>query len=200
MEMDKEKLKKYDTVKWAEVATLLPDRQSYQDLGIGLQKKNYYITLYLPELRDGTPRRILDIGAGTGVFCHVCQELGHETLAVLAANRPNRDSTEGYKRACEYFGVPKIDFTWGTEPADLEDDNFDLVNNQGMMGDNKVEIWHTMLDDMLRVLKPGGTLLLAANHESGTQYANVIADWGNKSNVDLIEYWKKKTIWKWCKK
>jgi len=190
----------YDMEKWAKVATLLPDRESFQNLSLGLMKKNLYIDYYLRELRDGTPRRILDIGAGTGIFCHVCQSLGHETLAILSNVVSKRKSSQGYRTACKFLDVEAIEFTWGTERSNLDDNSFDLVNSQGMIGDNDASVWPVMLDDMLRVLKPGGTLLLAANHESGTKYKDVINNWADIANVELVQCWRKKTIWKWHKK
>ena len=188
-----------DMVEWGKIAELLPDRETFRDPKLSLRKKKRYIDIFLSDLNDGVKRKILDIGAGTGSFCCACQELGHETLAVLLADRPNRPSSKGYKKACAFFGVPSMDFTWGSEPAPLEDNSFDVVNSQGMLGDNTVDKWETILDDMLRVLKPGGILFLAANHESGTKHAKVINNWGKNAGVERIEYWRKQTLWKWKK-
>ncbi len=185
----------HDMKKWSGVAKLLAYRETFRDPEHGLMKKRQYIKKWLPELNDGRPRRILDIGAGTGSFCHACQELGHEALAVLSDRKPDI----GYRKACVYYGVPFIEFTWGSEPVHLEDNSFDVVNSQGMMGDNDAGWWPSMLDDMLRVLKPGGILLLAANHESGTKYAQVVNDWAKDTNTECIEYWRKQTLWKWKK-
>lgn len=186
----------HDMTKWNEVADLLAYGNAYRDPEVELQKKEKYICRWLPELQDGTSRYILDIGAGTGAFCHACQELGHTTLAVLSVWKPDI----GYRKACIYYGVKFIDFTWGTEPAPLEDNSFDVVNSQGMMGDNAPELWPDIFDDMLRVLKPGGILLLAANRESGTQYADIITNWSEEAAVKQIKYHGKQTVWKWIKK
>ena len=187
----------HDMVVWGEIANLLArDRETFSDPEHGLWKKRQYMDRWLPELQDGRPRRVLDIGAGTGSFCHVCQELGHEALAVLSGRKPE----PGYMAACKYYGVSFIEFTWGSEPADLEDDSFDVVNSQGMMGDNDAEVWSFMLDDMLRVLKPGGILLLAANHETGTKHAGTVNDWTKNANVEQLEYHVRQTLWKWHKK
>ncbi len=180
---------------WQKFSGLLADRKSFVDPEYGIAKKRIYIKRWLSELYDKKPRRILDIGAGTGSFCHACQEFGHETLAILSAMRTNT----GYKKACAYYGVTFIEFTWGSEPSPLEDSSFDVVNSQGMMGDNDAEIWPRMLDDMLRVLKPGGVLVLGANHETGNKYSNIVNGWAEKSEVARVTFHKAQTLWKWKK-
>ena len=83
--------------------------------------------------------------------------------------------------------MPSIDFTWGSERANFEDESFDLVNNQGMMGDNDVEIWPVMLDDMFRVLKSGGLLLIAAAVEVTFTVRESLRIKGHSSRVSAIE-------------
>ena len=57
---------------WGQVVPFLPDREGYNNLEIGLEKKKDYIHRYLPELfQDPEHYLILDVGAGTGFFCHV---------------------------------------------------------------------------------------------------------------------------------
>ena len=192
--MDKEKLKE-----WAKIATLLSDKATYQDLLLGIESKKRYLNVYLKELKNGTTKHILDIGAGTGTFCYVCQGLGHTTLANLPCSSLGKKSHTGYRKACEFFDVPVFDFTYGNGPADLGDETFDVVNTQGMIGDLPDESWHPTLDDMLRVLKPGGILLLCPGHVSGVRNTSLVNEWAKSAPVKLIEYWEEKTTWKWKK-
>lgn len=192
--MDKKKLKD-----WAEIAKLLSDKATYQDLALGISSKEAYLDSHLPELRDGTPRYILDIGAGTGMFCYVCLKLGHKTLANLPNNGVNKSSYAGYRKACDLFGVPVLSFTYGSEPSELEDGTFDIVNTQGMIGDLRSEAWHATLDEMLRVVKPGGTLLVCPGYVSGVKNTSLVNEWAKQSKVKLTKFWEDKVTWKWQK-
>ena len=189
----------YDKTAWAEIAKSLSEKLSYQDLGLGLSSKEKYIDKYLPELRDGRRREILDIGAGIGAFCHVCQELGHRAVANLPAHGKGKKSYKGYRDACKFFGVEVLDFTFGDMPSPVSDDSFDVVNSQAMLGQNDFRQWVSILDDMVRICKRGGVILLSMNHESGTEHEQDIDAWANRAGVEILQRWREAVTWKFIK-
>ena len=185
--------------KWNKIAELMQDVPSYRDIKVGSERKEHYIDVFMPELRGGTPRKILDIGAGNGIFCHVCKKLGHEVLANRPSKGPGKPSYRGYREACAFFGVPVFSFTYGEGQADLETNSFDVVCSQGMIGSVSKDLWPSTLDEMLRVVKPGGILLLSPNREGAVENEVLLMEWSKSSKVTLLKHWKKDITWMWKK-
>lgn len=180
---------------WEEIIPLLPDRPGYNNLEIGLRKKQAYIDRHLPEIKTSAyPLRILDIGAGTGFFCKCCKNYGHNAVAVL---RPGRPWTEGYKASCKFLEVSAVLCEWGENPDMFPAGMYHVVNSEGMLGMNPVGRWEALLNEMFRVLRVKGLLMLVVNAGLGLKHQEIIRDWAEESCVLEIEH--KRNVWKWEK-
>lgn len=93
----------------------------------------------------------LDVGCGEGRFCRMLQALGIRTVGV--------DPTEALLARARTVD-PAGDYRVGlAERLDVEDDSFDLVVSYLSLID--IPDLGAALTEMTRVLRPGGTLLIA---------------------------------------
>jgi SAM-dependent methyltransferase len=105
----------------------------------------------LPRALSRSPKKALDVGCGEGRFCRMLKSHGLEvtgidpTPALLAAARV-RDPEGAYLEAA-------------AERLPLDDDSFDLVVSYLSLID--IPEMHAAIAEMVRVLKPGGSLLIA---------------------------------------
>lgn len=106
------------------------------------------------ELFDQPGRKVLDVGCGPGVMVPALMELGCEFWGVDS-------STEMVRQARDNFGtLGKAHFSLGTaESLPFADDVFDAVICMGVI--EFVDDDGCALEEMVRVLKPGGSLIVA---------------------------------------
>lgn len=123
------------------------------------RRKEYAFTMLnaVPELKRGTA---VDIGCGPGDYVEELMKRGFETFAIDI-------STEMLNVCRMRLNIPDIVFQSHFKQADIEnipfnDQTFDVVICVGVLGllttDDKA------LGEILRVLKPGGLLLLAVEN------------------------------------
>lgn len=105
-----------------------------------------YVLEYLPALKD---KRVLDIGCGSGLFCHLAQT--HGTIVT------GMDASDGLIAAARKRNA-RVEFSVGEmERLPFDDETFDLV-----CGFNSFQFAANPLNafaEARRVLKPGGTLV-----------------------------------------
>ena len=105
----------------------------------------------LEQALAGSPARALDVGCGEGRFCRMLQAHGVETAGIdptpaLLAQARARDPDGDYRDG-------------RAEALDFEDDAFDLVVSYLTLID--IPDIRAAIPEMVRVLKPGGRLLIA---------------------------------------
>ncbi|WP_312526833.1 class I SAM-dependent methyltransferase [Paracoccus sp. (in: a-proteobacteria)] len=105
----------------------------------------------LARVRTKPHRNALDVGSGEGRFCRMLQEMGLTTIGVeptqtLRATAQSRDQTGTYVAA-------------RAEDLPFEADQFDLVVSYLTLID--IDDIDAAIPEMARVLKPGGSLLIA---------------------------------------
>ncbi len=105
----------------------------------------------LERVRAAPYVRALDVGCGEGRFCRMLQGLGIATVGLdsterLIAEARRRDPNGDYRVAL-------------AERLPHEDESFDLVVSYLTLID--IDDFRAALQEMVRVLKPGGTLLIA---------------------------------------
>lgn len=105
----------------------------------------------LEQALAGAPRRALDVGCGEGRFCRMLQAHGVETVGIdptpaLLARAQALDPGGAYRDG-------------RAEALDFEDASFDLVVSYLTLID--IPDIRTAIPEMVRVLKPGGRLLIA---------------------------------------
>lgn len=81
-----------------------PRKVTYWDRGRGLIWMAHYLRTMLPEMFDGTPRRVLELGPGSGHFLEYAREAGHEIDGVDCY--PGGEPVKGYKLMAEARGLP----------------------------------------------------------------------------------------------
>ena len=105
-----------------------------------------YVLEYLPALKD---KRVLDIGCGSGLFCHLAQ-----TRDAIVTGM---DASDGLIAAARKRNA-RVEFSVGEmERLPFDDETFDLV-----CGFNSFQFAANPLNafaEARRVLKPGGTLV-----------------------------------------
>ena len=103
-------------------------------------------------------QRVLDVGCGTGYFGGLLAEAVGQSGLVLGIDA----SAEMIAYATRRRGGPNCQFQVGTaESLDLPADQFDVVVSSLFMHHLPADLQPTALSEMRRVLKPGGTLLIA---------------------------------------
>ena len=129
---------------------------------------------YLLVVGDGaTPRKILDIGAGTGYFLSVCRHQGHDVRGLDLAGEPLYD-------ACfDFFDLPRT--VHCVEPHQRlpdPDERLDLVtafmtcfNRYSDERSWGADPWRALLRDIRNRMQPGGQFVIKFNLEAtGNRY------------------------------
>jgi SAM-dependent methyltransferase len=120
----------------------------------GLERRLRLFESLLPELRLSTPADVLDLGCGAGTYVRRLASLGHHVVGLdysipslrraMCAARPR----EGHYLAGDAYGLP------------FRRDTFDLVVSIGVL--QAVTRPEVVIDEMSRVLRPGGALVVEA--------------------------------------
>lgn len=109
----------------------------------------------MPELLDGTRRRVLDVGCGTGGHLAALRWLGHDVAGTDRAGSL-------FRLLNEHLGVKFAEFTIGKDGAlPFASDAFDLVLCLEVLIRRSFtpEIIRAAMTEMGRVVRPGGRLL-----------------------------------------
>lgn len=111
------------------------------------------IVLLLDEIKQG--QRCLDIGCNSGYFTAMIQKHCGNTTGLDFSEIPLQQAQESF---------PEISFIQGSA-VDLpfQDEVFDVTCCFGLL--QVLQDWHQVLDEMHRVLKPGGIALLEFNRK-----------------------------------
>jgi 2-polyprenyl-3-methyl-5-hydroxy-6-metoxy-1,4-benzoquinol methylase len=117
------------------------------------------------ELHKATPRRILDLGCGTGYFMAAARHLGHEVLGL------DLDEVEIFNELMEMLKLTRVEHRINAyEPLPDMGMPFDLIT-AFMVRFNILDVydhwgfeeWRYFLDDCKSRLNPGGQIYLSLN-------------------------------------
>ncbi len=115
----------------------------------------------LPEQADvSLIHRVLDIASGNGAWTMAtAQAYPHMQVVGIDSDASTIERARGEAKA---RGVDNVSFKMGniTEPLDLPDAFFDLVNARFITGLIPAEAWLKVLQEFLRVTRPGGCIRL----------------------------------------
>jgi len=124
------------------------------------------------ELDLSSPKRILDLGCGTGYFLHICRLLGHDVLGL------DVDELPMFNEIIHLLGMPRV--VWRIEqfiPFPDLGQKFDVITgflicfNRHKQHDVwDVPAWNFFLEDIAKHLTPGGCLWLELNREYNDTY------------------------------
>ena len=115
-------------------------------------RRNVFLALldkYLPRCKDGRPRRILDLGCGTGTMLQYLARYGQAE---------GIDADEGAVRFCHERGVHQVQQV-ETMPLPFEDDTFDLVTALDVL--EHIDDDRGTLRELYRITRPGGRIMLS---------------------------------------
>lgn len=114
------------------------------------------------------PRRILDVGCGSGIFLHVCKALGHAGVGIDV-------NSDMYQRMAEILGVEYVPgLVVPFEPLDERFRGFDWITAIAIKFDRRdfanrdatpwaLEEWKFFLRDCAQRLNEGGKLYIKPN-------------------------------------
>lgn len=136
----------------------------------------------------GSPRRALDVGCGEGRFCRMLQAQGVGTVGI--------DPTPALLARAKALD-PDGDYRDGrAEALDFEDGSFDLVVSYLTLID--IPDIRAAIPEMVRVLKPGGRLLIAnltSFNTAGLGGLGWIRTAGGKPAYALDRYLEERVEW-----
>jgi SAM-dependent methyltransferase len=141
------------------------------------------------ELDLGPPRRVLDIGSGTGYFLYACKLLGHDAVGLDVNNMPM------FNDMIALLGVKRVDWcVRAFAPLPNLGKKFDLItahmicfNNHKMPGLWGIPEWNFFLDDTSRFLAPRGRIWFELNREyDGTCYTPELKDFFERRGGQAI--------------
>lgn len=124
------------------------------------------------ELDLSRPKRVFDLGCGTGYFLHICRLLGHQIFGL------DVDELPMFEEITRLLGVPRVisRIQCFTPLPDLRQ-RFDVVTaflicfNQHKQHEVwGVPEWDFFLDDLAKHLTPGGLVWLELNREYDDSY------------------------------
>jgi ubiquinone/menaquinone biosynthesis C-methylase UbiE len=108
----------------------------------------------LMELFDKPAKRVLDVGCGPGVLVEHLRRLGCDVWGVDGSVRMIEQAQQNYGRD------KRVHFVVGDATAlPFADNSFDALTCTGVI--DRIDRHEVALREMVRVLQPGGTLLLA---------------------------------------
>jgi SAM-dependent methyltransferase len=115
-------------------------------------RRNIFLTIldkYLPPQANGRPRRILDVGCGTGTMLQYLARYGQAE---------GIDADEGAIQFCHERGVHQVQQVESV-PFPFEDATFDLITAFDVL--EHIDDDLGTLREMYRVMRPGGRLLVS---------------------------------------
>jgi SAM-dependent methyltransferase len=122
--------------------------------------------------------RILDVGAGYGVFTNVFFEKGFDVIGIEV-------SPSAVKHGKEIFGEALPLFVGDVEALTFKDNDFDAIICYGLIG-YLLDKSTSVLTELKRVLKPGGSLFISMGYnEENKIFQDVVA--GEKDFLDLLK-------------
>lgn len=126
-------------------------------ISLGREKKFRQAALDLVEIKPGM--NILDVGCGTGSLTIAAKQKQGQEGQVVGID-PSSNMVNLAREKAEKRGI-QIDFQVGViEKLDFPGDQFDLVMSSLMMHHLPDELKLAGLEEVQRVLKPGGQLLI----------------------------------------
>jgi 2-polyprenyl-3-methyl-5-hydroxy-6-metoxy-1,4-benzoquinol methylase len=136
----------------------VPELKSYYDFCYDDSPTNPLVQLYehwLNKIEEHhRPGRLLDVGAGTGLFLEIAKRRGWETYGIDA-------SVEAVRYAREHFNLD----LWVGDFADFESHNqrFDVITGWDIIEHAREPV--TLLSAMRRSLAPGGSVVLSTPNQ-----------------------------------
>ena len=142
------------------------------------------------ELDVARPKRILDLGCGSGYFLYIAQLLGHSGVGL------DMDRLPMFREITQLLGVHRVvQRIDAFRPLPNFGRKFDLItafmicfNNHKMPGLWGVTEWEFFLDDLAKHLKPGGRVWLELNQEyDETFYTPELKEFFQKRGAKIDE-------------
>ena len=119
--------------------------------------------------KEETPKRVLDIGCGSGIFLHICKTFGHDPMGIEV-------DSEMYLAMAEVLGVPiTVAPVMAMQPQPQEIAGFDWITAIAIKFDRldwgpqsaehwKLEDWQFFIEDLATRLNPGGQIMIKPNY------------------------------------
>ncbi|XP_060591756.1 uncharacterized protein LOC132746573 [Ruditapes philippinarum] len=113
--------------------------------------------LFPVDVRDNV--NILDVGAGTGLVAVELKKLGFKNLDALEPSEPMLLEAKKDNLYNNYYQEFLTE-----SPTTLSGDTYDVITGSGIYGEG-AHVPCKALYEMIRLVKPGGYIILAARHE-----------------------------------
>lgn len=142
----------------------------------------------LPRALVGAPKHVLDVGCGEGRFCRMLQSHGIETVGL--------DPTPALLAAARARDVHGIYVESPAEHLPFRSEALDLVVSYLTLID--IPDIQTAILEMARVLKPGGSLLIAnltSFNTAGADSGWVKDDAGQRLHYPIDHYLQEREMW-----
>lgn len=145
-----EAIKGMMTSYWAERADTFSELRAREYQGYKRKLWTSELLRYLPENKK---LNILDIGTGTGYFCFILGEYGHQMTGIDLTPEMIEDA----KRTSSAIGIPAEFYVMDAEDPQLEPHSFDAIVTRNLTWqlpdmEKAYKKWHGLL-------KPGGILI-----------------------------------------